>query len=129
MTIHKKRLYAGRALTFGILIGITVLSLDPSPPPVEGSYTDKINHFIAYGTLSLFAFPFFSGLFKHGKVLIPLFCILFGILMEILQQFTGRNFDVLDMAANTGGVLLGTLSSLTITAFYMLRIKKTGITL
>ena len=44
------------------------------------------------------------------KISIGLFCAFYGIILELLQQFVpGRSASILDVMANSGGVLLGYL--------------------
>ncbi len=85
---------------------IAWLSLAPSLPSVEVAYGDKLGHLAAYGLL-MFWFAQLYALTRtrlaHG-----IFFVVMGIALELAQGQTGyRTFDVLDMAANALGVLLG----------------------
>lgn len=71
---------------------------------------DKIGHFAAYAVLSLLILRGWQrekmppiGL--HGFTL--LLCAVFGMMLEIHQGLTGRNFDLLDEVANVMGALAG----------------------
>ncbi|WP_243456871.1 VanZ family protein [Polaribacter batillariae] len=72
------------------------------------SHIDKWQHSFAYFTLSIcWLLSFFRK--PHKKYLIVFLCILFGIIIEILQsELTSyRTGDYLDVLANTTGVFLG----------------------
>lgn len=93
--------------TIGLLIVIAVLSLAPSNglPPVEGP--DKVKHFLAYGSLG----GAMAIAFGPGRALQAfLITIGYGALMEVAQALapTGRDFSVLDEAANILGAGFGT---------------------
>lgn len=103
-----------------LIIGLVILwlSLTGSKSMLPGRileipYLDKLGHFAMYS--------FFSGVllldscrwrtdkrFKYFILVIPL---LFGALMEMLQMMltTSRKAEMLDMVANTCGVLTGIL--------------------
>ncbi|WP_272986846.1 MULTISPECIES: VanZ family protein [Hyphomonas] len=104
------RRFAGLA-TIALLIAIAVLSLLPSGdlPPVEGS--DKVKHFLAYGSLG----GAMAMAFGPGRALRAfLITIGYGALMEIAQALapTGREFSVLDEVANILGAGVGTVVAL-----------------
>ena len=94
----------------GIIVGITYLSLSPSPKLTASN--DKVGHFIAYGTLMLNLGILVVG---NRKKLIQaaVFVLIYGGLMEFGQYFVpGRSVSALDLLANTGGVLIGVLLTL-----------------
>ena len=100
------RRFAG-ICTICLMIAIAILSILPSGdlPPVEGS--DKLKHFIAYGSLGG-AMAIAAG---PGRALRAfLITIGYGALMEVAQSLapTGREFSVLDEVANMLGAGLGT---------------------
>lgn len=84
---------------------VVVLSLIPVEVDLsEGR--DKWSHFLAYGGLMFWFGLLFSK--PIGRLRIALGLIAMGVALEFLQRETGyRSFDVLDMAANSVGVLLG----------------------
>jgi VanZ family protein len=92
----------------GVLMVVVVCaaSLAPTLPPPPGLHGDKLEHFVAYGSLA-----YWWGMLYPGRTQRWLACLLFvlmGIALEFAQGATGyRNFDVFDMAANTVGALLG----------------------
>jgi len=94
-----------------ITISITYLSLKKVPKIETGiNNVDKIYHLIAYFTLSIsWLFSFYRK--PLLKYVIVIACILFGIIIEVLQQTLTvyRTGDYKDALANTLGILLGLL--------------------
>ena len=90
---------------------IVWLSLTPSPPWVDAEYSDKLGHFAAYGLLMFW----FTRLYVRSATRAA-YAALFeamGIGLEFLQAQVGyRTYDVVDMFANTLGVLLGWAAAL-----------------
>jgi VanZ family protein len=111
------RLMNFRWLITGCLAAaILVLSLLPNPPRLDMgvSYGDKIGHFVAYlvfgATLLLSTAWKRPG--KRGGRLAAAACsvsiaVCFGALIELLQHFTGRQTELLDVAADLAGALAG----------------------
>lgn len=90
-------------LLIGYLSFIKVPRVD-----VEVANSDKWGHSFAYFTLSLcWLFTFFR--FPKKKYLIVMLCIIYGIIIEVLQTTltTHRTGDFLDAIANTIGILSG----------------------
>ena len=101
----------GLALGWGWAATIVWLSLTPSPPQVDVQFGDKIGHFGAYGLLMLWFCILYPALRARGFHAIGF--IAMGIGLEFVQGWLGyRTFDVMDMAANTIGVLLGWVGAL-----------------
>ena len=101
----------GLALGWGWAATIVWLSVTSSPPSVEVAFSDKLGHFGAYGLLMFW----FALLYVHGRTraLYALAFVAMGVGLEIIQGTLGyRTYDVLDMAANTTGVLLGWAAAL-----------------
>lgn len=95
-------------IAISVTIGIAILSLI-KPPTIEvpTSNFDKVLHCIAYFVLSI---CWLGGLWnKRKKTSIILACIIYGIVIEILQvtMTNYRTGDIIDILANTTGVLLG----------------------
>lgn len=89
---------------------VVVFSLIPKPPEVPGDPGNWSGHLIAYGTLG----AWFARLIlrARGRLRAALMLIGMGVLMEVLQGLSGyRAFDVLDMLANSCGVILGMLAA------------------
>ena len=90
-----------------LLIALVVLgSLISVPKPVGAAMAhDKLVHLFAYAILM----AWFAQLFRHDltRLLLGLGFVALGVLMECLQGMVpARQFDVIDMIANTSGVLL-----------------------
>ena len=101
-------------LSTGMLFTITILSLYPleNLPSVPG--TDKTHHFIAYAAL---VFP--TALRKSQRwLLLIIFFILYGGLIEWVQPYVNRRGEWLDMLANTTGILLGVTLAAAMNVFY-----------
>jgi VanZ family protein len=67
---------------------------------------DKLGHLLAYGTLMFW----FCVLYRPLRVraLYAAGFVAMGIALEFVQGWLGyRDFDVMDMAANTAGVAIG----------------------
>ena len=92
-----------------IYIGIAYLSLKhPSGKPSPIPNLDKIEHFIAYFTLSaVISLTFKNRILKNGFLL---FSLVFGISMEFIQgQLSYRDMSLEDGLANTIGIIMGTI--------------------
>lgn len=66
---------------------------------------DKLLHAVAYGVLM----GWFAQIFRHdlARLLLVAMFVLLGVTMEFVQGMVpSRQFDYLDMIANTSGVLL-----------------------
>ena len=89
-----------------ILIGITFLSLLPPRSTIDLGNNDKLSHFFAYSVLTFNAL--LIQRFKLFKIWLLLSLTIYGGLMEFFQGFVpGREVSILDMAANSSGVLIG----------------------
>ncbi|MCG6869240.1 MAG: VanZ family protein [Gammaproteobacteria bacterium] len=89
----------------GVVVTITYLSLRRPHRDFLHSISDKMSHLLAYFTMLVvlkIAFP------RMGTVKAILICVGYSFLMECVQYFIPfRKFELLDMVANTTGVLLG----------------------
>jgi len=88
-----------------MVAGVIVLSLIPVEVEL-GEDSDKVAHFLAYGSLSLWFGMIFAG---GGRQLgIAVAFVALGVALEFLQGLTGyRTFSIADMVANTIGAALG----------------------
>jgi VanZ family protein len=97
-------------VAIAITISILYLSLVKLPKGnINVNHLDKLQHGFAYFILSIsWLFTFYK---KNSRYLIVCCCILFGILIEILQnKLTNyRTGDYLDAIANSMGVIIGLL--------------------
>jgi VanZ family protein len=89
-------------------VAVNTLALSPAPylPPLEiFDWWDKAQHAIAFGALAVLAVLAYPGV---SKVRIGLLLIAHGVLIEVLQYFTGYRFgDWQDALADGVGVLVG----------------------
>ena len=92
----------------GVVIYLSLARLEFDVLPPQGG--DKVGHVLAYATL---AFWFMQVYIVSGtRMRIAMALVALGIVLEILQGFTGyRTYDYADMAANTIGVALGWIAS------------------
>ena len=99
---HLRRL----ALAFFVLslLVISYLALSPTPPKAADLGWDKLNHFGAFGTLTIL-----GGLAWPGRrLLLAAGLLAYGGLIEILQtQVPGRSAEWVDLLADGIGILLG----------------------
>jgi VanZ family protein len=88
-----------------MIAGVVVLSLIPVEVDL-GKDSDKVAHFLAYGSLSLWFGMIFSPRIAQLGIALA-FCAL-GVGLEFLQGLTDyRTMDVADMIANAMGAALG----------------------
>ena len=101
-----KRSLLGIAIVVTIAI-ILLSTLKISAPPIDFNYADKVQHLIAYFTLSFcWLLALKNKGIKTGIILIM--CILLGVFLEFYQgTLPYRSFEYLDMIANTLGVIIG----------------------
>ena len=110
MPQRMKNLLKNKILIIAIFVTVCILYLSLIKMPeynVAIRHLDKLQHCFAYLVLTFFwLFAFYK---KERKHLIIFCCILFGILIEVLQ-YTITNYrtgDYLDVVANSSGVLFG----------------------
>jgi len=91
-----------------LLVGLVVyLSLVQHPPePLSFEHADKLEHVFAYAALSIwFCQIYLTG---RSRMVVVIMLVGLGASLECLQDWMGfRNFESLDMVANTLGVLIG----------------------
>jgi len=97
-----------KVLFVGAFLGVTILSVLPTPQ-VDGLESDKLNHLIAYAVLTLLLVLSLPGdrRLPRGFWVALLSLLLYGALIEVVQHYIGRQFDLMDMVANAAGMLLG----------------------
>ena len=104
------------AIGWTLVAAVIVLSVIPSPPSVDIDQSDKLEHLLAYGSLMFW----FSQLYPTTRMRLAYAAgfIAMGITLEFVQrQLPYRSFEVLDMVANSIGVLLGWAAALIIPRF------------
>jgi VanZ family protein len=89
-------------------LALNVLALSPAPylPPLEVfNWWDKAQHAIGFGTLAVLAVLAYPHV---SKLRISCLLMLQGVLIEVLQYFSGYRYgDWQDAVADGVGVLLG----------------------
>ena len=97
-----------KALFWLCFVALNVLALSPAPylPPLEiFDWWDKAQHAIGFGTLAVLAVLAYPGV---SKLRIGLMLVALGVLIEVLQHFSGYRFgDWQDAVADGVGVVLG----------------------
>ena len=87
------------------LVALVMLSLLPLTMKVSLGYQDKVQHGVAYAALYFLSIRAYSP--RWSLWLLAAFFVLFGIAIEFAQSWTEhRQTDVLDMLANTSGVVM-----------------------
>lgn len=99
------------AVGWALVAVILWLSLTPQPPKIDFEQSDKLGHFIAYGSLMFW----FCQLYGRTRTRLAYAAgfIAMGVAIEFVQGATGyRSFEVYDMVADALGVLLGWAAAL-----------------
>ncbi len=108
------------SISFFLWMGaVTVLSLLPlkEAPKIEFTLADKIVHFAFYFLACVLGVFFIREKFQskfsviQGIIMMALFTVFYGILIEILQHTVTvyRKGDVYDALANSIGAIIGSL--------------------
>lgn len=97
---------------FGWLLCITLSLIQPMRIDAHLPDGDKLGHFLAYGTLSVWSILIFAR--TRSQWLAALMLVLLGVALELAQGALTdyRMMDARDMLANTLGVLAGQLLAL-----------------
>jgi len=89
-------------------IALSALALMPGPylPPLDiFNWWDKAQHAIGFGTLAVLAVLAYPG---ASKLRVGVLLMVLGVLIEVLQYFSGYRFgDWQDAVADGVGVLVG----------------------
>lgn len=88
-----------------VFVAITVLSLMPPRTNLSIHANDKVGHFIAYAVFSLNILLLGKNIMQY--TLSTLLIVAYGILIEFLQSFVGRETSFYDFLANSAGVSIG----------------------
>lgn len=98
------RLVTPYLLTVACAVAIALLMLGPvgeAPPPFP--HFDKIVH---VGAFAVLAFPLCFANSRHAAWVLPAGFI-YGAVIELVQPYTGRTSDWLDLLADAAGLGLG----------------------
>lgn len=91
---------------FIMVLAVVLGSIVSLPGPVSAAMThDKLLHTLAYACLM----GWFAQIYRHDltRLVLVVGLIVMGIAIEFVQGSTGyRQFDIIDMVANTSGVVL-----------------------
>ena len=93
-----------------IVAAIVYFSLAPQVPEIGIEDGDKLEHLLAYASLM----AWWSQLYVYSpsRLKLGLACLALGAAMELAQGLTpARSPDLLDLLANTAGILLGWLAA------------------
>ena len=94
------------SLGVAMILAVTVVSLIDLPEPVKGFVLhDKLMHTLTYACLM----GWFAQIYRHDltRLLLMIGLIALGIIIEFIQGSTEhRQFELLDMVANTSGAVL-----------------------
>ena len=103
---------------------VVVLSLisDPTEVGLDIPYEDKLYHMLAYFTLMAWFSQIYHDRFRRN--LFAMIFIILGVLLEYLQSFDPSRFaEFGDMIANTTGVVLAYIVSLTAFKYSLVKIE------
>lgn len=102
--LRYKTLWVGIGIL--MLVTVAVASVISLPAPVKSVMLhDKVLHTVAYAGLM----GWFAQIYRHDltRLLLAVALMMMGVVIEFIQgTVPQRQFDVLDMVANTSGVLL-----------------------
>ena len=89
------------------MLAIAILSLTPPghEPTFTGFLNDKMKHFTCYGIVAHIACHASNE--WRQRFLLCLITFAISVAIEFIQPYVGRDFELLDMAANLSGVLGG----------------------
>jgi len=91
---------------FGLVAVVIVSLLPPQDAPQLPNFAnDKVKHFLSYAILAHLGCQ--AGLTWIKRYALCALTFAVSVLIEFLQPLTGRDFELLDMAANFGGIILG----------------------
>jgi VanZ family protein len=121
----RKYLYTKWPAIFWSVIIFLLLAMPPlninQEKPLELSGLDKTIHFLLFGIMVWLWGYYQKTILPAGKnsaaqlIFITVATIAYGIVMEYVQDWVGRDFDVWDMVADAAGA---------VTAFFVLLVQK-----
>ncbi|MFP4383768.1 MAG: VanZ family protein [Spirochaetia bacterium] len=106
-------------LFFIAALGILIFSLIPNPPhPVNREIDDIVLHFAAYlilgflGVQSLIIRQITVKNFVLIMIILSAALAAYGGIIEVMQRYTGRNTNLIDLAADFAGSVAGIILGL-----------------
>jgi VanZ family protein len=103
-SLARRRL--GLIVGWAMVAGIVALTLLPPPPGLELGEKDKLAHLLAYGVMMFWFGQLYAK--RQTRMLYAAGFVAMGVGLEHIQGLLGyRTYDVLDMYANSLGVVLG----------------------
>lgn len=108
--LQRRRLW--QVLLAALVLLVCYLAFSPTPPPQTGLMWDKVNHLLAFGTLTV------VGNLGHattrGRLLAVIAALFaFGAFIEVVQAFVpGRSSEWEDLVADSVGIALGAAAAL-----------------
>lgn len=111
--MSKKIIFTLVLLAYTALLFYGALSVELSPEPVTPGF-DKVLHFVSFLVLSVLLFLTLDAFgLKWKPVLCFLIAMFLGLIIELAQRgIPGREFSLLDLAADFIGVVLGLILSM-----------------
>ena len=106
-----------------MVAGVVWLSLTPSPPTLDFKESDKLGHFVGYGTLMYWFCQLYAA--RRARLGYGVGFAAMGVALEFAQDALGyRSFEEFDMLANALGVLLGWSAALSVRANLLVRLER-----
>lgn len=110
--LFRKRLFVFRILLFLYFCFLLLMLLHPDPWTLFGfppRVVSLVSHFSFLHCLIFAVLSFGTEMLrpKNGSVLFLTFLLLFCFISEILQTYTGRQFEFIDILQNAIGLLSG----------------------
>lgn len=105
-----------------LVLAVVVGSLLPGPSMPKVSVGDKLQHAAAYGSLMVW----FGGLYPRNRHwLVAVALVGLGVTLDLLQLTTEtRQFDVADIVANSFGILVGLVLSISVLGGWCQRLER-----
>lgn len=109
--LRLRHFWFGVGVLMALVVAVVCLMPGGKVPDLPG-VSDKVEHFVAFTLLS---FWFSSILVRRDFFWMVLVLLAFGVLIEVAQELMrrGREGEVLDVAADAGGIIVGMLLALT----------------
>lgn len=105
-------------MVFAIAVSLAPISQLPQPAGVS----DKVEHFVAYLLLTLW----FAGIYPRSRYwIIAIGLCVMGVLIEFAQGAMrfGRHGDIMDVFANSSGIVAGLFLSLLLLGGWAQRVE------